>query len=65
RLREMVLLSLQAYPTRIIHLPLYTSLLKRQLAPPITDDQTSYHTKQSWLLHTNNTAAHPVGFLFL
>ncbi|CAF1355657.1 unnamed protein product [Rotaria magnacalcarata] len=59
RLREMVLLSLQAYPTRIIHLPLYTSLLKRQLAPPITDDQTSYHTKQSWLLHTNNTAAHP------
>ncbi|CAF4899476.1 unnamed protein product, partial [Rotaria socialis] len=65
RLREMVLLSMQAYPTRIMHLPLFISLMKRQLAPPITDDQTLYHTKQSWLLHTNHNAAHPVSFLFL
>ncbi|CAF2902090.1 unnamed protein product [Rotaria sp. Silwood2] len=58
RLREMVVLSLQAYPSRIIHLPLFIALMKRQLAPPITDEQAQYHSKQSWLLHSNN-ASHP------
>ncbi|CAF3920227.1 unnamed protein product, partial [Rotaria sordida] len=54
RLREMVVLSLQAYPSRIMHLPLLTALMKRQLAPPIIDEQAQYHNKQSWLLHSNN-----------
>ena len=49
RLREMVRLSFQAYPAPVIQLPLYQSLLKRQLAPIITDEQ--YQNKQSWLLH--------------
>ncbi len=56
RLREIVLLTLQAYPTRILHLPLFNSLMKRQLAPIINDEQQQYHTKQSWLLHIHNTA---------
>ncbi len=54
RLRETVLLSLQAYPSRIRQLSLFTTLLKKQLAPPITDEQVQYHNKTSWLLHTNN-----------
>jgi hypothetical protein len=54
RLREIALLSLQAYPTRILHLPLYTALMKRQLAPIISDEQQQYHAKQSWLLHIHN-----------
>lgn len=53
RLREMVVLSLQAYPARIIHLPLFNVLMKKQLAPPIIDDQ-QYRNKQSWLLRINN-----------
>ena len=51
RLREIVLLGLQAYPTRILNLPIFQSLSKRQLAPIIKNDQQQYHTKQSWLLH--------------
>jgi hypothetical protein len=51
RLREIVLLGLQAYPTRILHLPIFQSLTKRQLAPIIRTDQQQYHAKQSWLLH--------------
>ncbi|CAF4127721.1 unnamed protein product [Rotaria sp. Silwood2] len=54
RLREIVLLSLQAYPTRILHLPLFNSLMKRQLAPVMNDEQQQYHVKQSWLLHIHN-----------
>jgi hypothetical protein len=61
RLREMITLSLQAYPSRVIHLPLFTALMKKQLAPPINDEQSAYRTKQSWLLHINNTH-HSVGF---
>lgn len=51
RLREIVLLSLQAYPTRILHLPIFQSLMKRQLASIANDDQQHYRAKQSWLLH--------------
>lgn len=56
RLREIVLLSLQAYPQRILHLPLFTSLFKRQLATTTNDErhQQQYHAKQSWLLHIHN-----------
>jgi hypothetical protein len=55
RLREIVLLTLQAYPSRILHLPLFNSLMKRQLAPMINDEQQQQnHTKQSWLLHIHN-----------
>jgi hypothetical protein len=60
RLREMIVLSLQAYPPRIIHLPLFTILMKKQLAPPIIDEQ-QYHNKQSWLLRLNNRS-HSVCF---
>ncbi|CAF3383316.1 unnamed protein product [Rotaria sp. Silwood1] len=56
RLREIVLLSLQAYPQRILHLPLFNSLMKRQLAPIINDEQQQYHVKQSWLFHIHNAA---------
>ncbi|CAF0826170.1 unnamed protein product [Rotaria sp. Silwood1] len=56
RLREMVVLSLQAYPLRIMDLPLFTALMKRQLAPPITDEQAQYRSKQSWLLNLNNSS---------
>lgn len=56
RLREIVRLSLQAYPLRIVQLPLFTALTRKQLALPITDEQQQqYHSKQSWLLHVNNT----------
>ena len=56
RLREIVRLSLQAYPARVAQLPLYTALMKKQLALPISDEQQQqYHSKQSWLLHVNNT----------
>ncbi len=61
RLREMVVLSLQAYPTRVINLPLFTVLMKKQLAPPTTDEQ-QYRNKQSWLLHIN-TLNHSVRYL--
>jgi hypothetical protein len=54
RLRENVLLSLQAYPSRILHLPLFNSLMKRQLAPIISDEQQQYHSKQSWLFRIHN-----------
>jgi hypothetical protein len=54
RLREIVLLSLQAYPPRILQLPLFNSLMKRQLAPIISDEQQQYHAKQSWLFHIHN-----------
>jgi hypothetical protein len=55
RLRETVLHSLQAYPSRILHLPIFHSLMKRQLAPIIHNDQQHYRTKQSWLLHIRNS----------
>jgi len=55
RLREFVLLSLQAYPPRILQLPLFNSLMKRQLAPIISDEQQQYHSKQSWLFRIHNT----------
>lgn len=54
RLKEIVQLSLPAYPTRILHLPLFRSLMKRQLASTVPDDQQQYHQKQSWLLHVHN-----------
>ena len=54
RLKELVQFSLPAYPTRILHLPLFRSLMKRQLAPKTTDEQQPYHQKQSWLLHVHN-----------
>ncbi|CAF3379761.1 unnamed protein product [Rotaria socialis] len=54
RLREIVLLSLQAYPPRILHLPLINSLMKRQLASVTNDEQQQYHAKQSWLFHLHN-----------
>lgn len=57
RLREIVLLTLQAYPTRILHLPVFNSLAKRQLASINNDEQQQqqYRAKQSWLLHIHNT----------
>jgi len=64
RLREMVILSLQAYPARITHLPLFTALLKKQLAPPANDDQQQYYNKQSWLLRMKNPSQ-SVWFLFI
>jgi hypothetical protein len=60
RLREIVLLSLQAYPPRILHLPLVNSLLKRQLSTVKTDEQ-QYHAKRSWLIHTHK-ATHSVSY---
>ena len=54
RLKETVQLSLQGYPKRIIHLPVFRSLMKRQLASNISDEQHHYHQKQSWLLHIHN-----------
>lgn len=62
RLREIVLLTLQAYPSRILHLPLFNSLYKRQLAPANNDEQQQYRAKQSWLLHIHNTT-HRVCYL--
>jgi hypothetical protein len=61
RLREMVLLSLQAYPSRLMQLPLFTALMKKQLAPPVVDEQQQYHGKKSWHLRINN-APHSVWF---
>ncbi|CAF1575190.1 unnamed protein product [Adineta ricciae] len=58
RLRETVLLTLQAYPPRILNLPLFTSLMKRQLAPIINDEQQQYQNKQSWLLRFHNNHSH-------
>jgi hypothetical protein len=63
RLREMVLLSLQAYPLRVMQLPLFNVLMKKKLAPPVHDEQQQYHNKRSWHLHINNST-HPVCFLF-
>ena len=63
RLRETVLLSLQAYPSRIMHLPLFTVLMKKQLAPPALDDQ-QYYGKKAWLLRANSSNK-SVGFLAL
>jgi hypothetical protein len=63
RLRDIVLLTLQAYPSRILHLPLFNSLMKRQLAPVSNDEQQQYHAKQSWLLHIRNTT-HSVGYKY-
>lgn len=54
RLRDMVRLSIQAYPNRIAHLPLYTVLMKKQLATVDEDEQQQYHAKHSWLLHVNH-----------
>jgi hypothetical protein len=55
RLREMVLLSLEAYPSRMMHLPLFTALMKKKLAPPVNDEQQQYHNKKSWHLHITNS----------
>ena len=56
RLREMILPSLQAYPQRVSYLPLFTTLMKKQLAPPLTDEQQQqlYQNKKSWLLRLNH-----------
>lgn len=54
RLKETIQLSLQGYPKRILHLPLYRSLMKRQLATHLPDEHHHYHHKQSWLLHIHN-----------
>lgn len=62
RLREMVLLSWQAYPSRIVHLPLLTVLTKKHLTPTNPDEQ--YHNKKSWILHATH-ARRSVGFLFV
>jgi len=63
RLRDIVLLTLKAYPSRILHLPLFNSLMKRQLATINNDEQQQYRAKQSWLLHIHNTT-HSVGYRF-
>jgi hypothetical protein len=65
RLRKMVIDSLQAYPSRIMHLPLFTVLMKKQLAPPVNDDQQPYYSKQSWLLRINNPSHSVWFFLFI
>lgn len=62
RLREIVLLSLQAYPPRILHLPLFDSLMKRQLASLSHDEQQQYHVKQSWLFRIHN-GTHSVRYI--
>lgn len=55
RLRETILLSLNAYPRHISHLPLFTVLKKKQLAPPLTDEQQQqYLNKKSSRLRFNN-----------
>jgi CRP-like cAMP-binding protein len=59
RLREIVRLSLHAYPPRILQLPLYATLSKKQLAAPMTEEQQHQqlqqnNAKQPWLLHANN-----------
>ncbi|UJR21571.1 hypothetical protein I4U23_024654 [Adineta vaga] len=56
RLREIVLLTLQAYPSRILNLPLFTSLMRRQLAPVIIDEQQHYQNKQSWIFRIHNNS---------
>lgn len=59
RLREMVLLSLQAYPSRIMHMPLFTALMKKKLAPRMNDDQPQqqqYQNRQSWIVQMHNTS---------
>ena len=62
RLREMVLLSWQAYPSKIVQLPLMTVIKKKHLAPPAPDEQ--YHNKKSWILHSAH-ARRSVGFLLV
>ena len=57
RLRDIVRLSMQAYPSRITNLPLLSILMKKQLATMSEEDQHQYHAKQSWLLHINH--GHP------
>jgi len=64
RLREMVVLSLQAYSSRIIHLPLFSVLMKKQLAPPVSDEQQHYNNKKSYLLRMNNPSQ-SVCYLFI
>ncbi|CAF1203073.1 unnamed protein product, partial [Adineta ricciae] len=60
RLREMVLLSLQAYPSRIMCMPLFTALMKKKLAPRMNDDQLQqqqqYQNRQSWLVQIHNSS---------
>ena len=63
RLREMVLLSFQAYPSRVASLSIFTSLIKRQLAPPGNNEQLQYHNKQSWLLNLNNSVCSYLFFI--
>ena len=62
RLRETVRLSFQAYPPRILQLPLIEILTKRYFSPIVTDEQQHYHNKNSWLLHVTPThSASPGG----
>ena len=62
RLREMVLLSLQAYPSRIMYMPLFTALMKKKLAPRMNDDQLQqqqqqqYQNRQPWLVQMHNSS---------
>jgi hypothetical protein len=54
RLRDTVLLSFRAYPSRIIQLPLFQSLIKRQLALSMINEQPQqYYGQQSWLTHVS------------
>ena len=55
RLRETVLLSLQAYPPRILQLPLFHTLMKRQLASAPANEQ-QHHEKQPCQSHPSRTA---------
>ena len=53
RLRDIVRLSIQAYPTRISQLPLFTVLMKKYISNENDDDQQQYQAKHSWLLHVS------------
>ena len=61
RLRETVHLSFQAYPPRILQLPLIETLTKRYFSPIVTDEQQHYQNKTSWLLHLTPTHASSPG----
>ena len=56
RLKDIVRLSVQAYPQRISHLPLFDVLVKKFLSNEQEDEQHPYHSKQSWLLHVSHSS---------
>ena len=55
RLRDMVRLSIQTHPERILNLPIFDTLIRKYLTPvSFEDQQNGYYSKQSWLLHLSN-----------